>query len=196
MAMRQFLAPQVVVAPTFYPVTVDELRVRLGFPLAERDDELQDAIAAATEDVEARTGMALTQRTYRAFMDAWPTAGLGCVLEAVTLPWRPTVSLTHVKTYDDDAVATTFDPEEYFLDTTGRDGRIALRRGCSWPTDLRPVNGIEIEWVAGFADTAAIPARAKSAIVLLARQMFDEDPAKVEPPAVMNLLRTLRSWAF
>lgn len=193
----------VTVAPTFAAVHLAEAKAALVIEDSWRDAALQAALSTAIEDVERRTDMALTRRTYRGYLDAWPVDGRGCVLTALALPFAPAISLTHIKTYDADGVATTMSGDDYLFSPSRlsaghrpSDGRVLLKPGASWPAVGQAADGIEIEWVAGFAAPGDSPEGARHAAILLMRQLVDEDPEKPEPPAVRALISNLRSWAF
>jgi len=181
--------PVVVTAPAIQPVTVDEAKAQFRLEL---DDGQQDAtvagfIAAGTAFVESYTGMALITRTYKGWMDRWPVdprlsssapyapalgwpwPGNGFIAyqrRAIELPRPPLQSVAYIKTYDDTDVATVMDPATYFVDPNNTVGRVVLRTSATWPTPGRAANGIEIEWVAGFGDTAdLVPDDFKHAIL-------------------------------
>jgi len=189
------LTPRPVSSAAFAVVSLEEAKARLQIEDESRDADLETALRAATEEVESRLGMTLAQRTWRGFLDAWPTDGRGCTLRYLTLPRPPVISVTHLKTYDDGDTATTVSAGDYYVDASGYEPRLVLRSAASIPTTARVANGIEIEWVAGYATLAEIPDRARSAILLLSRHLFD-DPEGTEPAAVNNLLKNLRVWAF
>ena len=54
-------------------------------------------------------------------------------------------------------------------------GRISLKSGKTWPTAQRPINAVEIVYVAGYgADRTAVPMALRKAILLLAGYYFDK----------------------
>jgi uncharacterized phiE125 gp8 family phage protein len=193
----------VTVPPTFAAVHLAECKAALGIEDDWRDAALQGVLATAIEEIERRCDMALTRRTYRGFLDGWPVDSRGCVESRVLLPFAPAISVTHIKTYDADGAATTMSAGDYLFSpsrlSAGKrpsDGRVLRKPGATWPTPLQVADGIEIEWVAGFATAGEIPEGARHAAILLARHLFDEDPQKEEPPAIRALVANLRSWAF
>ena len=101
----------------------------------------------------------------------------------ITLPYPPLLSVTHVKTYDDNDVATTWAASNYFVDTTSIPGRIVARDGVSLPVATRVANGFEIEFVAGYGDDEAdVPETVRTGILIMAAHLHehrgDDDPAK------------------
>lgn len=125
---------------------------------------IKDQMHAARELVEDHTGLTMINTTFQMIMDCWPVGerndewwdgvreGAITELEARTieLPTAPLISVTHIKTYDEAGVATTFAPSNYFVDSSGRKPRIGLKSSASWPIPGRTLAGIEIEFVAGY----------------------------------------------
>lgn len=183
------MTPQIVTAPVRYPVTIGDVRAQLRLDAGDDDTAIAGYIAAATANVERMTGLALITRTYKVFLDAWPTdPKTGGTAGYVKLLWAPLVSVTHVKTYDDDDVATTMSSGDYYVDATSYEGRIVLRSDASWPDVDRVANGIEIQWVAGFGSNAGdVPEPIRFAILLLISHWH----ANREPVNVGNIVNTL-----
>jgi len=178
------MTPQLVTAPTRYPVTLSEMREHLRIDAGDHDAILAGYLAAAVRTVEDLSGTAMMQRTYKLFLDDWPRL-YGSIEPALRLPMPPLVSVTHVKTYDDLDAATTWSAADYFVDTAG--GRIGLRASGSWPIPTRPVNGIEVQWVAGYEDAGSTPENLRQAIVLLTSHWFKNR----EPVNIGNITSTL-----
>jgi hypothetical protein len=104
-------------------------------------------------------------------------------MASVELPRWPLTSITSVTVYDEDSnavvvtVADTFDVDTYRLP-----GRVTLKRGAVWPVALRANNAIQIVYVSGHANAAAVPAPMKRAVKQLAAYLYahrgdDCDPA-------------------
>lgn len=195
--------PVLVTAPAIQPVTLDEAKAQLRLELdnAEQDGAVAGFIAAGTAFVESYTGRALITRTYRGFLDHWPVdprlstavpyapalglpwPGNGFAAyqrRAVELPRPPLQSIDYIKTYDDADVATIMDPASYFVDPNSTVGRAVLRTNATWPIPGRAANGIELQWVAGFGDTAdLVPDDFKHAILLMASHFNEHREAVV-----------------
>jgi len=91
------------------------------------------------------------------------------------LPRPPLVSVTHFKSFDEDNTATTFATSNYHVDTSSEPGRLALKRGKTFPSasDLRTVNAYEITYVAGYGSSRDdVPTPIKQAIKLLVAQGY------------------------
>lgn len=134
----------------------------LEAPTSSEDDLLTALITMAREYCEGFLGRQLITATWQMWLDYWPDKDYIQIL----LP--PLQSVTSIKYYDTADTEATMTASDYFVDTKSQPGRVSLAYGCSWPsTTLRPANGICIEFVAGYGDTAAdVPAMAVNAIKL------------------------------
>ena len=90
-------------------------------------------------------------------------------LNDVYLPFAPIVSITTIKTTDQNNIETTLSSATYSLDP---DGRIFLNTGYSWPTALRDKNSVAVRYVAGYGYTN-VPLPIKQAIRQYAAAMYD-----------------------
>jgi len=194
---------QTVTPATTYPVTTVEAVAHVNAQGVGDDDYLASLNIAATAWAEEYTGRAFINRTYKAFLDAWPVDTRGYQLTTLDLPKPPLVSVTHVKTYDDADAVTTFSSASYFVDTNSLKGRLALRTTAAWPSVTRTANGIEIQWVAGYGAAADVPQPIKQAILLLVGHWYaNREAVKVGetvaniPMGVEALLNAYRVWAL
>ena len=83
----------------------------------------------------------------------------------MVLPRSPVVSVTHIKTYDDSDVATTYAASNYYVDNAREPSRVVLRTGETFPTALRVANAIEVEYVSGYSSQYNIPEPIKLGIM-------------------------------
>lgn len=190
-----------ITAPAEEPVTAAELRAHLR-DVSDADSVLERLIKAAREYFEEATGLALVSQARRLTLDCWPLgqggdglgwwdgerdgALIGTAPRFLELPRAPLISVESVKTYDTAGAATTFASGNYYVDVGSRPGRLTLNAGATWPIPTRPAAGIEINYTAGHADAAAVPATFGLAILQIAghwcenRELMDYDgPAKV-----------------
>ena len=185
------------------PVTTAEAITQTNSTGVGDDAYLDTLITAATYWVEEYTGRALINRTYKAFLDAWPVDTRGYQLTTLELPKPPLVSVTHVKTYTDSDTASTFSSGSYFVDSNSVKGRIALRTSAAWPEVTRTANGIEIQWIAGYGAAADVPQPIKQAILLLVGHWYaNREAVKIGetvasiPMGVEALLDAYRVWSL
>jgi uncharacterized phiE125 gp8 family phage protein len=180
-----------VTAPTELPVTLGEAKLH-----ARIDEDADNALVpglvrTATELAESYSRRAIMRQTWKLNLDAWPTCGF------VEMPKAPLVSVTHIKTYDDSDVATEFSGASYQVDAVTRPGRITVRSTASWPTPTRTMNGIEIQFVCGYAtDPANVPAVIKNAILAMVAFLYENrgDAAAMIPDHIYAMLDGERTW--
>ncbi|MCK9600685.1 MAG: hypothetical protein M0R06_16710 [Sphaerochaeta sp.] len=163
-----------------------------GAPAPIEDDLLEDWITAAREWAEDYHGYAYITQTWQLFLEQWPLDNY------IDLPMPPLQSVTHLKYTDKDGDTTEWDSDNYIVNTDREPGRLTLAYGKAWPTGvvLSPDLPIEIEYIAGYGDTAAgVPKRVKSAIKLLVGMLYRnrgdvdfDDAANVNMRAVKSLL--------
>lgn len=152
---------------TALPVTLAEAKNHLKLDTSPTDDALIFAlIRTATIACQDYTGLSLLTQTWRLYMDRFPVkrmewwdgvrqgADIPECISYIEIEKAPVQSVTHLKTYDNDDTAYTFSSSAYQVDAVSKPARLALRIGQTWPTTvLRPVNGIEIEFIAGYGDS-------------------------------------------
>ena len=149
------------------------------------DTEIAEAIVSSRLAVEHYLGRSLINTTWNLWLDEWPMDKRGGAppegvynlpidafdnkLDHIVIPRPPLVSVTSVKYYDTADSVTTFASSKYLVDTKSTPGRVVLNHGESWPTTLlRPANGIDVEFVAGYGTaTTDVP----DAILLGVKQM-------------------------
>ena len=177
-------------APSVEPCTIDEVKLHARLPSGSTEDTwITAAITAARSSAELYTGCAFIQRTFRQTSDFFsgPTNGdwwdgerqvpiTALSDREIELLPAPLVSVQSIKSYDDSDAATTVDPTTYIVDASSNilRGRVALRRGQVWPIVLRPINGLEIDFTAGMATTAAgLPPDIVLAIKMMVAYMYE-----------------------
>jgi uncharacterized phiE125 gp8 family phage protein len=163
--------------------------IRSGAASVE-DDLLTRLITAAREDCEDFQNRAYITRTYELWLDAWPDG------DKITIPMPILQAVNSITYYDTAGDDKEMDEEDYIVDTASQPGQVVLAYGKSWPsTTLRPVNGICIEFDAGYGVTAAdVPMAAKQAMLLLIGHLYEnresvtDKSMTVLPMAVESLL--------
>ena len=181
-----------VAGPAIEPVGPGELQEHLRADKSILSaPEANDLIEEARQEIEDQSGLALINQTWRMSLDHWPGAqepwwdgtvqasisqlyGPRAMIGTVDLPRYPLGSITSVTVFDEASNATSVTVGDVFdVDTYQMPGRLRLKSGQTWPIALRPTNGIEIVYVAGYGPTgASVPAPLKRAIKLMAGYMF------------------------
>ncbi|TXH14984.1 MAG: hypothetical protein E6R03_08205, partial [Hyphomicrobiaceae bacterium] len=159
-------------APATEPVTTAEAKLHLNIPTAVTDWDtlIEELIKSATSHVEDLTSQCLITQTlqeYRDNLDELQYFG------EITLARYPVSAITHIKYTDTAGAQQTWDSANYRTDLVSRRPRIALATAGTLPTTTDEVNSIEIQYIAGYGNAAAVPAEFKTAIKLLVAEMFE-----------------------
>jgi uncharacterized phiE125 gp8 family phage protein len=153
------------IAPAVEPVSLDDAHTHLRISHDSEDGLITSLIRAARDEVEAQTGLALITQSWRLTRDGWPRGS------RIALLRNPVASILSITTYDNSGAASVIDPSTYQVDTDARPARLYL--GAS-PGALRVMNGLEVDFTAGYGDTAdAVPDRLKRAILLLVAHWYE-----------------------
>jgi len=153
------------VEPAAEPVTLAEVKVHLRIDGTTEDELVAGLVRAARQEVERATGMALIEQSWRLVLDRWPASGTAQIR---VHPLREVLSVT---LYGSEGEASVLAPGDYQVDTLSRPARIRL---TTMPTALRAMNGIEIDFSAGFGEAGTdVPDLAKRAILLLVAHWYE-----------------------
>ena len=168
---------RLITPPATEPVTLLEVKthLRVEDDYTDEDALILAQIRAARSYVEEATGRALIAQTWQLWLDCWPADGV------IRLPRPRLQKVEYVKYFDRNGNERTLDPETYVVDTISEPGRMVLAAGASWPLEyLRPVNGIVVEYVAGYGDKADdVPADLVAFIKLLVGAMYENREKEV-----------------
>ncbi|MCI1001818.1 phage head-tail connector protein [Ochrobactrum sp. C6C9] len=172
-----------VTPPAVEPVTIEDARTFLRISTQSEDTILERLIKTARELVEAETGLALIDQTWRLRVDRWPRSG------RLALFKYPVSAVTEVVAYRADGTAISFAPEEFELQLGRRPQRLYMAPYPDAPTFC----GIEVDFVAGFGATAdTVPEVLKQAILSLVAHLYesragvDAGSAAVSFPPMVN----------
>ncbi|OHV75643.1 head-tail connector protein [Rhizobium sp. LCM 4573] len=165
--------------PAAEPLTLAEVKAHLRLDGGEEDALLSSLIRTAREHLERETGLCLIAQGWRLYLDRWPRDGVIRILKS------PVQAIQKITVYDADGAASEVSLEDHLLDGTGRPARLWLRER---PEPGRAVNGIEIDFAAGFGETGAdVPDTLKRAMSIHIGHMFafrgaispDQQPAGI-----------------
>lgn len=143
-------------APGSEPVTTAEVKLDARLSETALDATIATLITAARMDAESETGRALMPQTWELLLDAFPSES-----GAIEVGKLPISAITHVKYYDTSGVLQTLASDQYVLDANKLPGWIYLAPDCLWPSTQCRENGVQIRFVAGYADAATVPAPIK-----------------------------------
>lgn len=152
-------------APEAEPVSVAEAKAFLRLQHDSEDDLIAGLVKAAREDVERATGLALIDQAWRLTLDAWPARGIVAIMRC------PVKSVTAVTAYGSEGEAWALNPVDYVLDGTARPARLLFE---TKPEPLRVMNGVEIDFAAGFGPAGPdVPDLLRRAILLLTAHWYE-----------------------
>lgn len=155
-------------AAASYPVTAADVKLYARVAHSVEDDLINSWIAAATKEAEDYQHRAFISQVYTMTYDDFPD-------DVIEFPRPPLISVDSVKYYDTDGTEYVFASSNYQVDLTSEVGRLSLNFGGVWPsTILRPINGLVIEFTAGYGvDRTSVPDSVKNAIYLFCTHMYE-----------------------
>lgn len=165
--------------PAGQPITLADAKTFMRIESSDEDDLIGDLIAAAIDHIEAETGLALLTQGWRLCRDAWPADRI------VRLHRTPVQQIDSVTVYDADGVASDLDVSGAVLDAHARPARFHIDAVA---TPGQAINGIEIDFTAGFGDTAAeVPEALRRALLVHVAHMYEfrgAVPAASQPASI------------
>ncbi len=182
------MAYQLKTPPLSEPVTLSEAKSYLR--IADTDDDLfvNALITAVRQRFESWAARSLMTQTWTLWLDGFPRTGkkdaplegyferpvrhFDEVQRLLVIPLPPLQSVGFVKTYDATNTAAVFASSNYLVDSASNPGRLALNQGAQWPTVLRSVNAVEIEFAAGYGNASDVPDSIKQGILLWIKLLF------------------------
>ena len=166
------MALTIVTEPTIEPLDLEEVEDHLR--LSETSTGAEDTVLLTFLKVARRyceqvQGRAYLHQTWNLILDDFPRG------DGIVIPRPPLVSVTHVKYYGTGGTSNTMTASTYIVDTDSEPGRVHLGYSEIWPTaTLRPVNGIEVQFVAGYGSVqSTVPTEMKQAIKLVIGHMYE-----------------------
>ena len=151
--------------PAVEPVTLAEAKAHLRLDAGDEDALLSGLIRAARLHLESLTGLCLISRPMRLYLDDWPET------RVIPIARGPVQSIEGVTVYDAAGMPVEVDASGYVLDGAARPARLVLP---GRPATARALNGIEIDFTAGFGETGAdVPDTLKRALLLHVAAMFE-----------------------
>ncbi len=153
--------------PAIEPVTLAEAKAHLRLTGTADDDYVAAMITAARIQVETATRRVLIDQTWRIFRDDWPADG------RVTLTVVPLKAVTAVTDFDAEGEPTVIPATDWVLDAASSPARLRLTGAA--PAPGRPINGIEIDVVAGYGLSGlSVPQPLRLAIMTLVARWYED----------------------
>ncbi|HPU86457.1 MAG TPA: head-tail connector protein [Candidatus Latescibacteria bacterium] len=172
--------------PTVEPCTTAELKAFARIDTSDDDTLVALLIKAARRQAEAFTGRAFVNTTFYAYFyfDNQTTAVDDFTLQwlrdttvnrgMIYLPRSPLSSVTEINTYDHDGKETLWASTNYKVVTTTTPGCIYLADAGSFPSDMRAISAMRVEFIAGYgAAASSVPDDIVQAIKLMATTYYE-----------------------
>ena len=166
-----------VTGPAVEPVSLADAKAHLRVAHDDDDATISALISAARLHVEAETRRALIDQDWRLTLDAWPKDG---IVKLRPVPLRAVAAVT---VYGDDGTPAVLDAASYLVDMASAPARLKLRAGAA-ATAMRGLNGIEIDFTAGYGATPdTVPVPMIEAILMLVAHWYEHREAVAETGA-------------
>lgn len=170
------------VGPVVEPVTLSEAKEHLRVDIDDDDALITGLITAAREYIETicRPRLALTTQTWQYIADGWPGS------DTLELRPYPLQSVASIKYVSDGGVEDIFGSANYVVDASSQPGRLRLKGTSTWPSaPLRELNGLTVEFVAGYGDDgSSVPTPLRQALLLLVGQWYENREPQIVTGAV------------
>ncbi|MBB4954489.1 putative phiE125 gp8 family phage protein [Agrobacterium vitis] len=149
--------------PTVEPLALTDVKAHLKIDTNDEDDLLTSLITTARQHLEAETGLCLMTQKLRLYLDDWPDG------EVIQLAKAPVQTIDAVTVYDENGNAVQASLHDHLLDGQARPARLWLRNP---PLPGRPINGIEIDFTAGYSTATDVPDTLRRAMSLHVATMY------------------------
>jgi uncharacterized phiE125 gp8 family phage protein len=185
------MATALVVPPDGFAVSREQAKTHLRVEITDDDAYIEDLIAACSQHLEQMTGLKLITQTWRQYADAMPANG------CFRLEVAPVQGIAAMTVYDADGNGTVIAPQSLELDAVSHPARLLVH---DMAAPGRAMNGIEIDIVAGFGDTAVdVPEGLRRALLLLVAHAYEfrgavpvSDMPASEPQGFRTLIAPFR----
>lgn len=186
------------------PLSLHEVKefLRIDAEDTTEDALLSALIKAARRHCEDYTRTCFISQTWDLWLDRFPASGkardpwwsgarTGSIVDVfggtgeIAVPRSPLLSITWLKTYSTAETESAFDLSLLNTDTASQPGRIFLKYGQVWPSDLRDINAINLRFTAGYGtSSASVPASILHACRLLVAHYYENREPVLEGRAV------------
>ncbi len=183
---------KVITPPTTEPLSLEEAKQHLRIDGNEDDSLILSLIKQAREWCEDYQGKKYITQTLELVLDLFPSDR-----QIEFRNCSPIQNVDSFKYTDKDGIVREF--EGYIVDKDSFINRVVLNTSKYWPTtELMPVNGIRIQFIAGFGNASAVPESIKWAMVAHMKILADgvlislKDGEKQKIESVRNSLLGMR----
>ena len=173
----------IVTPPASEPVSLAEVKLFLRIDQAVEDTLLSTLIVAAREAVEVGCGRALIKRRVRESLDIWRRDSVG----GAVLGLGPVSSVVAVRLLAANGTQSVIDADRYRIEGLRDQPRLVFEAGV--PATLRSAGGIEIEYDAGYAETAAqLPVALRLAVLHIVAALYEARAGESKIPDAARAL--------
>jgi len=185
---RRNLSLVVTTEPLVEPVSVSDVQDRAG---VTGDAALIGAlITAARQKIEAYLDRALITQSLRLSMNGFPYGYTLGAAGHIDLPRAPLQAVESVLYYDIDDAEQTYAASEYLVLTNYTPGKVQVKYGQTWPTNVRAENAVQINYTAGYGDDASdVPEGIRQALLLETVQVYSRKRPDVDSESIDNASR-------
>jgi uncharacterized phiE125 gp8 family phage protein len=187
-ALSRGAPPVPSVAPTDFPMDLDQVKLACRISGSDEDTLIQDVyFPAAVEFVQLDAEITLMTQTRIQYLDDFPDG-------PIELRMPPISSVTSVTYYDYSLVQQTMSSTLYDVDLTSRPGLISPTFAqVIWPIAIPKLNSIAVTFVCGNANASAVSPLAKQAICLRVGAAYrNREMNSEETMSYDNLIAKLR----
>lgn len=188
--------------PSAEPVTLAEVKDRLGLSSTVDDSRITANITAARVYAERITGRSLAAKTYAAFYDYFPAPN-----HPLDIPAPPCISVVAVKYLDSTLTQQTWDPAEYTVASLKQpiEAAIVPKANIIYPCPYGIAGAVEVDFIAGYGAEGGptIPEDWAEGIRQLAIHIYSHpevitsEGLKAVPSSLMPFFRsTGKLWSF
>lgn len=168
--------------PSIEPITLTlaKQHLRILDTEIEEDDLIQGYIMAARSYAESFMNRAIIKQTWKLYLDK--------LTNKIVLPKAELISVGSFKIIDNSGSEITVDTSDYLVNTSSFKGSIIFKENKLseyLAYELKEVNGVEINFDAGYGDTPDdVPGHIKQGLLLLIGHMYENR----ENSAPVNLI--------
>lgn len=168
-------------APASEPLTLSEAKLHLRVSHAAEDALITALITAARMAAESYTNRQLLPATWYYRLDAFPDD------KTIMINRCPATAVASVKYFDADNADQTLNAAKYITDFASEPFRVVLKPTETWPTTYERPGAVVIEFTAGYANAAAVPAPIKAAMLLAIGHLYEHREAVVQGVSVNEM---------
>lgn len=162
------MASFLVSSPALEPLSVEETKAHMRVDSSSDDAMIGSLIEVARSQLENELSRALIHQTWRLTLDQWPKEGV------VSLPRAPVASISTVTYYALDGTPQTLASTVCQLDGQSLPPCVVFDRSLLPAAGCDQINGVEIDYVAGYGAVASdVPAPLRHALLLLSAHLYE-----------------------